>query len=581
MGTHPIFESDFDCLTEMDLILVASSAKKLLPKLISRPKCPVDNLVSKLSLTACHSPYTGDGTYTELYYAKRRPPSLLSSFSSSKFELQLKTSRRHMSSTVHRRLSKNDIEKAKARKQQRVDHHVESSKARLQSKATQRRVPSSRLDRAVTFGTAGVGLGLNFVKNRLTSAPAEDKFLRAMGLTEGDVQALVDLLCQARGAALKLAQMISIQDDNLVSPGLAAIFERVRQTADYMPERQVRAQLDEHLPGWQTRFAHLDLEPFAAASIGQVHQGRTHEGEDVVIKIQYPGVAESINSDIDNLMMLLRPFQARLPKQLFLDNVIAFARRELAWECDYDRELESCERMRALLADDEFYYVPKVYRELSSKRILTTEFVHGQPIDKVDFDELDQSERNHLGRLMLRLCIREVFEFRFMQTDPNFSNFLYEPGSNRVNLIDMGACRDYSDVFVTPYLELVAGAVKNDRETVLAKSRELGFLTGAETGKMETAHVNSVMVVGKPYQPLPYDFKSGQITADIAEEMPAMFEGRLSPPPPETYSLHRKLSGAFLMCSKIGSITSCRDDFISTLDAIGRQDLIDEINASV
>ena len=121
----------------------------------------------------------------------------------------------------------------------------------------------------------------------------------------------MDLLCQARGAALKLAQMISIQDENFVSPELSAIFERVRQTADYMPERQLRKQLDTYLPGWEVKFAHLDLEPFAAASIGQVHQGKTHDGEDVAVKIQYPGVAESINSDIDNLMMLLRPFQGK------------------------------------------------------------------------------------------------------------------------------------------------------------------------------------------------------------------------------------------------------------------------------
>ena len=180
---------------------------------------------------------------------------------------------------------------------------------------------------------------------------------------------------------------------------------------------------------------------------------------------------------------------------------------------------------------------------------------------------------------MLRLCIREVFEFRFMQTDPNFSNFLYEEGSNRVNLIDMGACRDYGEKFVTPYLELVAGAVRNDRDTVLHKSRELGFLTGAETAKMEKAHINSVMVVGQPYQPIPYDFKSGQITADIAVEAPTMFEGRLTPPPPETYSLHRKLSGAFLMCSKVGAITSCRKDFLETLHNIGRHDLAEGITA--
>ena len=77
----------------------------------------------------------------------------------------------------------------------------------------------------------------------------------------------------------------------------------------------------------------------------------THDGDIVAVKIQYPGVADSINSDIDNLVMLLRPFQARLPKQLFLDNVIDFARRELAWECDYDRELKACQRMKEYLKE--------------------------------------------------------------------------------------------------------------------------------------------------------------------------------------------------------------------------------------
>ena len=82
-----------------------------------------------------------------------------------------------------------------------------------------------------------------------------------------------------------------------------------------------------------------------------VKRGVTHDGEIVAVKIQYPGVADSINSDIDNLVMLLRPFQARLPKQLFLDNVIDFARRELAWECDYDRELKACQRMKEFLKE--------------------------------------------------------------------------------------------------------------------------------------------------------------------------------------------------------------------------------------
>ena len=105
----------------------------------------------------------------------------------------------------------NNIQRAKLRKADRVKAQVDASKEKLMRNARQRKVPSSRLERATTFGTAGLGLGLNFVKNKIVSKPAEDPLLSAMGLTENDVQSLVDLLCQVRGAALKLGQMISIQ----------------------------------------------------------------------------------------------------------------------------------------------------------------------------------------------------------------------------------------------------------------------------------------------------------------------------------------------------------------------------------
>ena len=173
---------------------------------------------------------------------------------------------------IRRFLSAEDLARAKARKANRIEAQVESSKERLMTKARQRKVPATRFERATTFGTAGVGLGLNFVKNKIVSKPAEDPLLRNIGLTENDVQSLVDLLCQVRGAALKLGQMISIQDENFISPELAAIFDRVRQTADYTPKNQLIGQLNKHLPDWEEKFAELDLEPFAAASIGQVHR---------------------------------------------------------------------------------------------------------------------------------------------------------------------------------------------------------------------------------------------------------------------------------------------------------------------
>ena len=101
---------------------------------------------------------------------------------------------------------------------------------------------------------------------------------------------------------------------------------------------------------------------------------------------------------------------------------------------------------------------------------------------------------------------------------------------------------------------------------------ELGFLTGHEGQKMVDAHVDSVMIVGTPYQREPYNFYKNKMTQEIAEKVPDMFEGRLTPPPEETYTLHRKLSGAFIMCSKIRAQVSCREDFIKVLKATGYEE---------
>ena len=119
--------------------------------------------------------------------------------------------------------------------------------------------------------------------------------------------------------------------------------------------------------------------PVAAASVGQVHHAILPSGEPVAVKVQYPGVAKSINSDLATLRSLVL-LGGLLPKGLYLDNTIRVARVELAWECDYKRESENSERMRELLKLHEGFKVPKVIKELSTKQVLTTEFVEGLPI---------------------------------------------------------------------------------------------------------------------------------------------------------------------------------------------------------
>lgn len=157
-----------------------------------------------------------------------------------------------------------------------------------------------------------------------------------------------------------MGQIISIQDESVVSPELAKALERVRKSADFMPDWQVEQVLKTQLgDDWRSKFTEFNIKPFAAASIGQVHSGSTPDGLEVAVKVQYPGVAQGIESDIDNLLSIMKVWKL-FPDGMFIDNFAAVAKRELAWEVDYIREAQCTKNFRQLLEPYPEFYVPKV-----------------------------------------------------------------------------------------------------------------------------------------------------------------------------------------------------------------------------
>lgn len=359
---------------------------------------------------------------------------------------------------------------------------------------------------------------------------------------------------------------------------IAEVLRRVQDNADYMPASQRDRVLAADLgPEWRDLFSSFDDKPLAAASIGQVHRATlASTGKDVAVKIQYPGVAESISSDLNNLSVLLNASRL-LPKGLYLDKTIANARTELSWECDYAREADCQERFLQLVADEtNVFTVPAVVREASGKQVLTADFMHGVGVTKAESKgQLSQDQRDWIGTQILRLCLRELTEFKFMQTDPNWTNFLWNEKTNKLELLDFGACREFPEEFVDPYISILIAASKGDRETVRQLSVQLGYLTGHESSTMVNAHLASVMVLAEPFDERVansnggndaiYDFKEQTITDRVREQIPVMLKERLAPPPEETYSLHRKLSGAFLMLARLGSRVKCREMFVDAI----------------
>ena len=451
--------------------------------------------------------------------------------------------------------------------------------------AKEQRVPESSIARFFGFGSLAAGLAFGaasegarrFFGYSNTNGEQSEAANNSAFLTDANAERLAASLSRMRGAALKLGQMLSMQDNRLVPPQVLKALERVRQGADIMPKRQLEKVLAKEFntTKWRSslNLVHFGDKPVAAASIGQVHKGvyldpKTNAEIPVALKIQYPGVGNSISSDIANVKRLAR-YTGMFPDSMYLDEALNAAREELERECNYLVEAENQMRFRKLIIEDEetkkAFVVPKIIWPLTTARVLTSEFVHGVPIDRVTSEDKGQLIANAL----LKLTLKELFEFRFMQTDPNFSNFLFDLETDKIMLIDHGATREYRKDFVDNYLRLIEGCATEDREKILHYSTELGFLTGEENKVMLDTHVAASIAVGEPFQDRflgGYPFKNSDIAVRTAQLGRTMLRERLCPPPKEAYSLHRRLSGAFLTCGRLNATVDAASMLRQTLE---------------
>lgn len=428
----------------------------------------------------------------------------------------------------------------------------------------ERKVPATQIGRMFGFGSTAIQMTLGHILEKASSSGTVESNEKKDIISEKNAELLAETLCRMRGASLKLGQMLTLQDEDLLSPALSKALERVKQSADYMPRKQLERQLSSQLStNWQDNFSEFSFIPMAAASIGQVHRARLPDGSAVAVKVQYPGVAQSIRSDLNNLKRLLQVLNV-FPKGLFLPQIMQVAETELAKECDYTIEAASQLRYRELVLADpllsQHVAVPRIYSDLSGQQVLTSAFANGHNIDSEQVRELPQEARNAIARTLMLLTFKEVFEWRFIQSDPNFSNFLYDHSSLTLNLVDFGAAREYSKSFIDDYMLLVWAAANEDRDQLLEVSKRLGFISGEESPQMLSAHVSAGLVVGEPFRSTDaFDFASSKLSSRLAQYGDTFLKYRLVAPPVEVYTLHRKLAGAFSICIKLRATISCRD----------------------
>lgn len=302
-----------------------------------------------------------------------------------------------------------------------------------------KKVPASRVSRVSLFGRLAANVVGNMVvagAKELSKGKRPDT--KSLLLTPKNIEQVTSKLAHLRGAAMKLGQMISMDAGELLSPELSAILAKLRSDAAPMPHKQLIELLKQHWgEAWIDHFGFFDLRPFAAASIGQVHIANLANGEKLAVKLQYPGVKNSIASDVDNVASLLK-LSGLLPEQIDITSLLEEAKLQLQNEADYLLEARHIEQYAAHLSNEDFE-LPEVNQELSNGSILIMSFLEGESIEQAQ--SLPQQERDAIVTNMIKLFMAELFEFQLMQTDPNFANFLYNPSSKKIGLLDFGATR--------------------------------------------------------------------------------------------------------------------------------------------
>lgn len=430
-------------------------------------------------------------------------------------------------------------------------------------------VPQGRTRRFLHLGRAVGGLAAGAAAEGLSRLARGERIeLSQLMLTPANARRLAERLSQMRGAVMKFGQLLSMDGHGILPPEFAELLGGLRDRAHAMPATQLAEVLArEYGPAWNKRFRRFSFAPIAAASIGQVHRAETHDGRVLALKIQFPGVRQSIDSDVANLAMLART-PGLVPAALDPAPLLARVREQLQHETDYRAEAAAAAEYAARLGDDPVFWVPAVHAEHCTEHILATDFADGVPVDRVA--TLAQPQRDEVAHALCRLAVHEVFGMRLVQTDPNFGNYLFDAARGRIALLDFGATESVADARVEQLRELGRALQSGDAAHTERAALAAGFI-GAQDDPAQTLGVLALMHLGG--EPLrhagPYDFGASTLLGRSFERGREQFfgTGYARTPPPDLIFLQRKFVGTFLLCTRLRARVDLGPLFVPQLQA--------------
>ena len=339
----------------------------------------------------------------------------------------------------------------------------------------------NRLSRFAKLTSLGASVTARHVAQKVAAA-----FTDEAGAAEAERRArtksaeqMTRTLGELKGAAMKLGQMLAT-DPELLPPEFVDQLSLLQHSAPAMDFGTVKAAVERAFDQpLQALFAEFSEQPIGAASIGQVHRATTRDGQDVAVKVQYPGIADTIRSDMKNLGSLLVMARAAYPKDridAYLEEITTVIERE----SDYLNEADNLERFQVLLKDVEGVRVPIPVHELTRKTVLTMELFRGKKLEDWLAQAPDE-QKTAQGQRLLRSYLVMIHEHGALHADPHPGNFMVLEhdlvgGIPAIGLLDLGCVRDFPVAFMDQQLKLLTALWRHDLDAMQAIWRGMGFL---------------------------------------------------------------------------------------------------------
>lgn len=354
-------------------------------------------------------------------------------------------------------------------------------------KTTLKRVKTGAFERRFSMAKAGLVAGTLLAAQSAGNlfTRKEDRAGRQSEILSKQALYLAEEIGKLKGSIVKIGQMMALYGEHFLPQEVTDALHTLEDDTAALEWTTIYEELEDELGAARLALLEIDEEPLGCASIGQVHRAVIKAtGEEICLKIQYPGVAEAVDSDLGAVEALLRMLKI-VPITEEFQQWFAEIREMMHREVDYVHEAEKTALFRERLKDDPRFIVPKIYPDFCTANVIATAYEPGVNIDSPQTKALSQERRNAICAAALDLCWKEVFLWGEMQTDPNFGNYFVRLGNgsdipDRIVLLDFGAVREFSSHTIDPGRTLVKAAFLHD-EALLFQSLEALKMVSPDT----------------------------------------------------------------------------------------------------